>query len=143
MDALKSLWQSYRKLPNGAQWAIIGAVFVFCCVIPAGVGGFLDPEETPTTTTVKEEKVEVEETTTTLIPFTVAQEKDISFAGCERVTFKVVVADDATQEQVDNVMASVMAEHEDDWDDLTVWAYGTSDNIDGSYTKGILEQSDC
>lgn len=82
----------------------------------------------------------------TTVEYRIVEEKDISYAGCRRVTFKIIVPDDADKTALNNTMKTIVDKYKSGWDDITVWAYRFSEENDLymlPYTKGMKEYSSC
>lgn len=74
-----------------------------------------------------------------LVNYEIVEEDDISYANCKRASFRVLVADDADQNDIDYTLEEIAHEKLIYWNDVTLWAYGFSEraNATGLYTKGI------
>jgi hypothetical protein len=80
------------------------------------------------------------------IPYRVVTEEDISYAGCKRSSFRIVVPDDSEKTEVETVMKKIINSNKAQWDDITVWAYKDSEeDMVGKvgHTMGMMEYSIC
>lgn len=78
-------------------------------------------------------------------------QEDDSFSrpDCRIITVRVLVEDDATEGEVDDILDQVIQEYKLDWDDVTAWAYPFSDEEQvgqleyTEWPKGVKSYSDC
>lgn len=78
------------------------------------------------------------------------QEDDsFSESDCKRIIVRVLVEDDATEREVDDILKQVVEEYKPDWDDVTAWAYPFSDEEQvgqleyTEWPKGAQSYSSC
>lgn len=98
-----------------------------------------------TTTDVNQEAVTVQQETE-LLEYEIVSEEDLSYSGCSRVAYRVILDGNQDQDKIDITLDSVIDSKKENWNDLTVWAYDFSERneaIASSYTEGIAEYSTC
>ena len=81
-----------------------------------------------------------------LLAYKIADQDDLSYIGCKRTGLRVAVPDDSKQPDVDFTLEKIIDDYKSEWDDITVWVYGYSEEsqvgLIGS-TKGMKEYSVC
>lgn len=83
---------------------------------------------------------------TSAAPYDVVQKQDISYQGCKRVTYKITVPNDSSEQEIELTMKKIIDDSKNQWQDITVWAYKDSEKdiaVNSPYTKGMKEYSEC
>ena len=78
------------------------------------------------------------------IDYRIVEERDISYLNCKRLAVSTVVPDDAVERDVEHTLYLLARDYLIDWDDVTVWAWGYSEEAQiGTIpaTKGTVEES--
>jgi len=79
--------------------------------------------------------------------YEIVEEKNISYANCRRVAYKIKVADGASPESVEAAQQQIIDEQISNWDDITVWTYNESDTDEyiknSRFTVDMAEYSTC
>ena len=104
----------------------------------------IEIEKAGTNETLVLELPEVTEPEPDEVAYRIIEEDDISYAGCKRLAVRVVVPDDAAERDVEHTLYLLARDYLIDWDDVTVWAWGYSEESQvGSSvaTKGTVEES--
>lgn len=149
----KSFQMTDKKVGVGALLLILFLAFGYFLVF--GLGDRKKKKTTPqpsqqseqTQTNVQVENdpdpVETNIEEPELLTYEIIEENDISYGNCKRATFRVLVPDDAEQDDIDYTLEQIARDKLIDWDDVTFWAFGFSEraNATGSYTKGMYEDS--
>lgn len=84
--------------------------------------------------------IQQQEETPTIKPtsFELVEEKDISFAGCKRVQYKVKVDPASNNESVSAMQDGLIESNKSEWDDITVFTY-SNEKDDESIKLGIYD----
>ena len=80
------------------------------------------------------------------LSFTIISKENISYGGCKRLAVKIAVPDNASQEDVNFTLDSLLEDYKSWLDEAVVWAYRFSEYDHASnmaYTKGMREFSRC
>jgi hypothetical protein len=120
------------------KWWVWGLVFIVLLI--AVVGGNSDETTGPITNEIENASVQEEQTAATIPEHEVVSESDTSFADCVRKEYKVVVSDEYTKEEVEDVLLAVYDRYQTLNDKTFVFAYGESQRgeIDNTLYKGRL-----
>ena len=101
-------------------------------------------------TSEQQEKPETENTEPQQIEpleYSLVEEKDISYAGCRRVSYKIKVADDANSEAVKATQQKLIDDKKGSWDDITVFTYNQSESDEtiknSGFTVDMAEYTAC
>lgn len=87
---------------------------------------------------------EVEQASEQEVEYRIVEERDISYINCKRIAVSVLVPDDAIPVSVENTLELLARDYLIDWDDVTVWAWGYSEESQVGKipaTKGTVEES--
>lgn len=104
----------------------------------------LEIEKLDTNDTLVFELPKVTEPEPKEVEYRVIEEDDISYAGCKRIGVRIVVPDSAEQRDVDHTLYLLARDYLIDWDDVTVWAWGYSEEAEvgaSVASKGIYEET--
>jgi hypothetical protein len=74
--------------------------------------------------------------------YKIVGEKDVSTAGIKRMTYRIVVPATITEAELKSTMIKITMDKttaDPDLDDVTIWAYDNEKDVNGPYTKGMLD----
>lgn len=143
----------------------IWTIIIIVIVLGIGAAGSSDTTNTttghidtnPTATTqdasiASAEKTAVTATTATPTPtatiqkYEILEEQDVSYKGCKRASFKVLLPDNTTENDINSTLRAIVESKKSEWDDITIWAYKQSERDiapNSAYTLGMQEYSVC
>lgn len=133
------------QLSTGKRVMIIALLLVIASSfkIPEQEKKIVLPEQTEPETQEIEVKEDAE---VKVIDYEIIKDNDVSYAGCKRREYKLLIKDDATQDEVRNVLEKVYNDKKDLSDKTVIYSYRTSDKakVDEILYQGRLFMSpDC
>ena len=81
-----------------------------------------------------------------LLSYRIIETEDFSYAGCKRIGVRLVVPDESSKTDVNFTLKRVADNYINQWDDITIWAWGYSEEADvgaSGFTKGMYETGSC
>ena len=107
----------------------------------------LIPTSEPTSNPNATEQAPVEQAEVKTTDYRIVSEEDISYAGCRRVVYRVLLDGDEEQSVIDSTLREAVVAKKDAWDNITFFAYDYSDEemdvTKLAYTEGVAEHSTC
>ncbi len=106
----------------------------------------IEKSETNNTLGSELEKPEVKDETPKLLSYRIIQTEDLSYSGCKRIGVRLVVPDESIKTDVDYTLKKISDDYTGEWDDITIWAWGYSEEADvgsSGFTKGMYETGSC
>jgi len=135
-------------MSKGKKIAIIaGGVLLFFVLV--GVLAGEPQQQNQNTETVEQPVAQTTDNSPAqeVLDYTLVEEKDVSYAGCKRVTYKIKVADGADINDVKATEEKIIESNKQEWDDITVWTYNKSESdesvMQGIYTVSTSDYSAC
>jgi len=104
----------------------------------------IEIEKADTNETLVLELPEISEPEPVEVDYRIIEEDDISYAGCKRIGVRIVVPDNAERRDVDHTLYLLARDYLIDWDDVTIWAWGYSEESEvgaSVASKGTYEET--